>query len=96
MVSYTYRCESCGAFEVRAAMGMGVLGTACPRCAGPAKRVFTPPRVGRSPSDPRMRLLDATKRSAFEPQVVDSVPGRGRRRRQAVTRDPRHSALPRP
>ncbi|MDR2373509.1 MAG: zinc ribbon domain-containing protein [Bifidobacteriaceae bacterium] len=96
MVSYTYRCSVCGEFDRRAPMGGGGANAPCPTCDTKAKRVYRPPRIGRSPSDPRMRLIEDTKRSACEPQVVDSLPAAGRRSRGASARDPRLAALPRP
>ncbi|MDR2565316.1 MAG: hypothetical protein LBC97_04520 [Bifidobacteriaceae bacterium] len=96
MVSYTYRCSTCGKFDRFAPMGAGGTNTSCPTCAKSARRVFTAPRIGRSSTDPRMKLIEATERTACEPQVVDSLPPAGRRSRQPVTHDPRHAKLPRP
>ena len=96
MVSYSYRCAGCGEFTLRAPMGSAKPLETCPTCASVAKRVYVAPRIGVSPADPRMRLIDATKKSADEPRVVDAVPCSGVRRPQPVTCDPRHRSLPRP
>jgi hypothetical protein len=41
------------------------------------------------------RALEASERSADEPAVVSSVPGRSRKA-IPTSRDPRHARLPRP
>jgi putative FmdB family regulatory protein len=94
-VLYAYNCSGCGEFDLSAPMGTASPQAPCPRCASLARRVFTAPHLGRG-NNPRMRLLDATKRSAHEPQVVDSIPAAGARKPGAVTYNPRHSKLPRP
>ena len=96
MVSYSYRCAGCGEFALQAPMGSAQPVTICPQCASTAKRVYLAPRISMSPADPRMRLIDATKKSADEPRVVDAIPGSGVRRPQPFTHDPRHHSLPRP
>jgi hypothetical protein len=68
--------------------------TACPECGRAARRVFGSP--GLRSLDPGMRrALDVSARSAENPTVTSSVPGRSRRP-TPVTRDPRHAKLPRP
>ena len=68
--------------------------TACPECGEEATRVFGTP--GLHSLDPGMRrALDAGARSAENPAIVSSVPGRSRRA-TTITRDPRHAKLPRP
>lgn len=93
MALYEFRCE-CGTLIERSyPMGAApsTLATEC--CEGPARRVFTAPRLGRT-NDPAYRAIDATKRSAHEPAVVRSTPPSGRR--APVSTDPRHRRLPRP
>ncbi|MEU9807147.1 hypothetical protein [Mycobacterium sp. NPDC050853] len=66
----------------------------CARCAGSARRVFGIAGVSRG-SSARMRLLDATHRSASEPPVV-SAPPPSARRAAPITSNPLHRKLPRP
>lgn len=92
MASYSYRCASCGEFEVRAAMGRAPGSVACPHCATDARRVYTAPAVSRTP-DTLARARTAEERSRDAPKVVTSLPPR--RRRTVAARDPRHATLPR-
>jgi putative FmdB family regulatory protein len=92
--TYSYRCQRCGDFAVARPMS-DVTGTAsCPVCGDAARRVFAAPGLRTLDAGVR-QALDTSARSASEPTVVSSVPGRSRRA-TPVTRDPRHATLPRP
>jgi hypothetical protein len=66
----------------------------CRACGGAARRIFSAPHLGAG-SSTAMKLLDATKRTASEPAVVESLPGR-RKSPRPVSRNPLHAKLPRP
>jgi putative FmdB family regulatory protein len=92
--TYGYRCRCCGGFDVVRPMSENAATAPCPDCGEAASRVFRAP--GLRAMNPRLRhALDAGVRSADEPQVVSSVPGRSRRT-TPITTDPRHARLPRP
>ncbi|GAA4704566.1 zinc ribbon domain-containing protein [Pseudonocardia yuanmonensis] len=94
MPTYAFRCPHCGGFDVIRPMREAGAPATCPECGTAARRVFESPAL--RAGDPRMRrALDASERSADEPAVVSSVPGRNRRA-TPVSRDPRHARLPRP
>ncbi len=50
MPLYEYRCDTCGTFDERRPSTEATAPLDCPGCAGPARRVYTPPgghsRVG--------------------------------------------------
>jgi putative FmdB family regulatory protein len=97
MATYAYRCTTDGPFDLVAAMGTAPQTGTCPRCAAPARRVWTAPRL--SSADPRrMALIDSTKATAERPEVVTALPpGRvGRRGSVAIQRNPALAKLPRP
>jgi len=96
MASYLYNCKNCGEIVVNLPMGTAEPLIACPECSEEAQRLFSSPHIGISSSDSKMNLIENTKRSADEPEVVDALPDSGRVKKQAVTRDPRHQKLPRP
>ncbi|TPG36716.1 FmdB family zinc ribbon protein [Mycolicibacterium hodleri] len=94
MPTYGYRCSPCGEFDVVRAMAETAKVTPCPDCGQPATRTFGTP--GLRSLDPGVRrALDTGARSAENPTIVSSVPGRSRRP-TPITRDPRHAKLPRP
>ena len=94
MPTYGYQCSACGAFELVRPMADATEVCACPDCGQAAGRVFGSP--GLRSLDPGLRrALDASARSAENPSITSSVPGRSRRA-TPITRDPRHGKLPRP
>ncbi|MEU5841956.1 zinc ribbon domain-containing protein [Rhodococcus sp. NPDC047139] len=96
MPLYEFRCAECGPFDLSVPMSEVSASTRCPQCGGHARRLLTPPRLGRGGST-AMRLHDATARTASEPDVVSgALPGTSRRPSRSVTTDPRHRSLPRP
>jgi putative FmdB family regulatory protein len=96
MPIYEYRCPRCDVFEVVRAMGAAQGVDACPTCGEPAVRRFTAPHLART-GTAAFRLLDATNRSASEPQVVSgSPPTAGPRSAPLYSSNPLHRKLPRP
>lgn len=95
MVTYRYACADHGPVEVRLPMGSAPDTLACPRCGDPARRVFTGPMLS-TPHRDALKVIDATKATSDQPEVVTSLP-RGRRHRQPMAPpDPRLRRLPRP
>jgi len=94
LATYSYRCDSCGGFDERAEIGAAAGSVSCPACARPARRVFSPPMLSRTPAGVAA-LHRMEERSKDSPPVV-SAPAGAPRRRQPVTRNPLHAKLPRP
>lgn len=94
MPTYTHRCPVCGEFDQVRPMTAAGAAVRCPECGAAAARVFGAPAL-RGVDPGLRRAWDASAGSAEAPAVVSSVPGRSRRA-TAVSRDPRHQALPRP
>ncbi|MGK2881425.1 MAG: FmdB family zinc ribbon protein [Mycobacterium sp.] len=94
MPTYSYRCEECGGFPVRVPMAEVSSTAMCPTCGAAARREYAGPGVRVLDAGLR-RAFDTADRSAGEPTVTSSVPGRSRRA-TPITRDPRHARLPRP
>jgi len=94
MATYEFGCTACGRFRARFAMSEVPPEAACPPCGGSAARLLSSPFLSRAGS-PAMRAVDAAARTAAEPDVVRSLPPRGRPA-QRVTRNPLHAKLPRP
>ncbi|WAM13259.1 MULTISPECIES: FmdB family zinc ribbon protein [Rhodococcus] len=96
MPLYEFRCAAdCGPFERSFPMADVPGTTRCPRCDRDAVRRVSPPRLGHGSSS-AMNLLDRTKRSAHEPDVVTGPPPSTTAGRSAVTSNPLHRRLPRP
>jgi putative FmdB family regulatory protein len=79
MVSYEYRCDTCGCFERQLPMGMATAASPCPSCGRDANRRFSPPMTSRT-SAPLAAALAREEASRDHPQVVDRVPPRQRAR----------------
>ncbi|OMH34114.1 FmdB family zinc ribbon protein [Tersicoccus sp. Bi-70] len=94
MPSYDFRCDEHGLITERHAMSEVPACSVCPACSGPTRRVFSAPALGH-PGSAAMRAIDATKQTAESPRVVSALPG-NRQPSRPVSRDPRHSRLPRP
>jgi putative FmdB family regulatory protein len=93
VATYAYRCADCGPFEVARPIGTAEAAGCCPRCGGPARRVYTPPLLRGTPSAVS-GMRDAADRSADQPTVVNRVPTA--HRKPAPAADPRQAGLPRP
>lgn len=76
MATYDFSCETCGPFEVNRRMALASDPATCPACGGPGRRVFSPPRLVRTPTGLR-RALEREERSAHEP-VISAGPQGGR------------------
>lgn len=95
MATYEYRCPDGSLFETSRPIGQAPDTLACPLCGEPSRRVFSAPHLSRAGSA-AFRLIDSTKRSSSEPEIVDSrIPGRTRQDRP-YTSNPLHRKLPRP
>lgn len=94
MALYEYRCTSCGDTARNFPMATAPDAVPCTGCTGSARRVFGIAGMCHG-SSARMRLLDATHRSASEPSVV-STPPPSARRAVPMTSNPLHRKLPRP
>lgn len=92
---YEFTCELCSVFELSYAMGSVPDDVTCPTCHGFARRRISAPNLS-STGSAAFRLVDSTKRSAHEPQVV-STPSPGTRTgaTQRFTSNPLHRKLPR-
>jgi putative FmdB family regulatory protein len=93
MTTYSYRCTICGPFDVSRPLGEAQADEPCQACGGRARRVFTAPRLNRTPAA-LTRALRAQEASAHEPRVVGGVPAS--RRRSVAPMDPRNALLPKP
>ncbi len=91
MATYEYRCRQDGSFDIVLPIGTAGPSTRCPRCGAPAGRMFSPPRLTRTPTALRA-AIDGAERSAETPEVVRRVPG-GRPARRSP--NPAHARLPR-
>jgi putative FmdB family regulatory protein len=69
MPVYAFICTGCGPFEVWRPVTSAAAPVRCPRCDGPARRVFTPPGLALL-ATPMRRALEEEHRSAHEPDVV--------------------------
>lgn len=93
MATYPYLCEACGPFEVVRPIGTAESVAGCSGCGGSARRVYTPPLLGKTQA-PVKWLRDAAARSADQPSVVNHVPAAGGKPRPVA--EPRQAGLPRP
>jgi hypothetical protein len=77
MATFLYRCPADGIVEMRWPVGTAPGQVRCPACAGDARRVYTAPMVPHG-SRSAMALIDQTECTRDEPEVVSSLPPRGR------------------
>ncbi len=94
MATFLYRCPADGIVELRGPVGTAPSQVSCPTCAGDARRAYTPPLVSGG-SRSAMALIDRTERTRDEPEVVTSLPPRGRAPRPTAL-NPAWQRLPRP
>jgi hypothetical protein len=73
MATYVYRCARDGDLEVRLPLGAAGPAVPCAQCAGDAVRVWSAPRVSRTPRAVAA-AMDAAGRSAEVPRVVTRAP----------------------
>ncbi|KZE17034.1 FmdB family zinc ribbon protein [Brevibacterium casei] len=93
MPTYLFRCDACGDSERVYPMADKPGSIPCPGCSGRARSIVGSPHLGAGSSQAK-QLIESTERSAESPAVVSRLPGSSRRR-QKVSRDPRHAKLPR-
>jgi len=94
MPTYSYRCPSCGPFDVRVPMSALREQVPCRVCSAPSARVFQAPYLASGHSAVN-RAIQRAEASAEDPQVVHDLPGKRADRRPSPPRDPRHASLPR-
>jgi putative FmdB family regulatory protein len=75
MPTYEFVCATCGPFEVRRGVAQAHEPAHCPACRAPARRVYTPPGIARTPAW-RKKALSLEEKSAHEPDVVATPSGR--------------------
>ncbi len=74
MPTYSYRCHSCGDFDVIASMSKRPERAPCPECGQERPRVFRAPSLRTTPVA-LSTAVEQAGRSAEAPQVVHSIPG---------------------
>ncbi|WP_022871480.1 FmdB family zinc ribbon protein [Yaniella halotolerans] len=97
MPLYDFKCPEGNVFEAFFTMQNKPDSTPCPQCGKEAASLM--PAVGPSQGkSTQMRLLDATKATADQPEVVNSISGTRTAKRQptAITTNPLHQKLPKP
>jgi putative FmdB family regulatory protein len=75
MPVYPFTCESCGGFEEWRSMGEASQPAYCPTCQRPARRIYTPPGLVRTPPE-LSRALGYEERSGHEPEIRRQPQGR--------------------
>ncbi|MFC0582894.1 zinc ribbon domain-containing protein [Micrococcoides hystricis] len=92
---YTFKCPAGDQFDAHFSMAEVPAAVDCPDCTQPARRIITGVRLAQTNSS-AYQLLDSTKRSAHEPDVVTGLPAKPRSGPQPVTTNPLHQKLPKP
>lgn len=75
MAIYAYRCPRCRDVEATFPIGTAPGTVPCPDCGATATRMLTAPMLTRTSAALSPRL-ERAERSAFEPDVVTSLPPR--------------------
>ena len=94
MPLYDFRCPDGTTFEAAFPMTEVPDATVCPECNQQSPRQMSSPRLSIATSA-QFKLIDATKRSAHEPEVVSGRTGSSRQGTR-YTSNPLHRKLPRP
>ena len=96
MVTYEYRCERDGLFEISRPIGSAPKTMSCPACEVEARRVFSKPMLNSVPNA-LTAALDHEEKTRREPDLVTSLPNRGARKQTPVLPlTPTLRRLPRP
>ncbi len=96
MPLYEFRCPTGDQFEASFSMSQVPQLLDCPDCGQQARRRIGTPRLSIAGSA-EFKLIDSTKRSAHEPNVVsNNLPSTGRSSPARYTGNPLHQKLPRP
>ncbi|MFT2817238.1 FmdB family zinc ribbon protein [Leifsonia sp. A12D58] len=94
MPLYDFRCPEGTTFETAFPLSAVPDSTMCPECHQPARRQMSSPRLSIATSA-EFKLIDSTKRSAHEPEVVSGRTG-ATKQGTRYTSNPLHRKLPRP
>ncbi|MFJ6003819.1 FmdB family zinc ribbon protein [Arthrobacter sp. NPDC092385] len=95
MAIYEYRCPDDPPFEAAHPIGEAPDTSPCPACGRSSRRIISAPHLSIA-NTAAFRLIDSTRRSASEPDVVDTrIPG-SPRRVPPHSSNPLHRKLPRP
>ncbi|WP_368493247.1 FmdB family zinc ribbon protein [Deinococcus sp.] len=73
MPTYDFLCEPCGTFEKRLSIAQRDEPQRCPRCDGPARRVWTTPPMTAQLSAGARLAHGVNERSQHEPSVGSGV-----------------------
>ncbi|PQZ92915.1 hypothetical protein CQ018_10610 [Arthrobacter sp. MYb227] len=95
MPLYEFRCPEGTTFEATFTMSQAPQILECPSCGQESRRRITAPKLSIANSA-QFKLIDSTKRSAHEPEVVSNrLPSSGRSPSTRYTHNPLHQKLPR-
>ncbi|GAA1354556.1 zinc ribbon domain-containing protein [Arthrobacter rhombi] len=94
MPLYEFRCPDGDVFEQSHPMDRRPDEASCPTCGQSSRRRMPSPRLSIAGGS-AYGLIDATRRSAHEPEVVSTLPTAPRRRGAGYTTNPLHQKLPR-
>lgn len=94
MPLYDFRCPEGTTFEASFPLSTVPDSAICPECRKPARRQIGSPRLSIANS-PEFKLIESTKRSAFEPEIVTGRTAASKKRAPYTT-NPLHRKLPRP
>lgn len=94
MPLYAFRCPDGSIFESSYAMAVVPDAAPCPDCEQLARRLMSSPRLSIANSA-AFGLIDASNRSAHEPELVSGRTGASKRATR-YTSNPLHLKLPRP
>lgn len=96
MPLYEFRCPEGTEFEASFSMLSAPQLLDCPECGQQARRRISAPKLSIAGSA-HFKLMDSTKRSAHEPEVVSNrLPSTGAASSGGYTQNPLHHKLPRP
>ena len=96
MPLYEFRCPEGRQFEASFSMSQAPQMLNCPDCGQQSRRRISAPKLSIAGSA-EYKLIDSTKRSAHEPEVVSNrLPATGRSTPTRYTGNPLHQKLPRP
>lgn len=94
MPLYDFRCPNGTVFESSYSMTKVPDSTECPECRQQAQRQMSSPRLSIA-NTAEFKLIDSTKRSAHEPELVSGRTG-SPKQSMRYTHNPLHQKLPRP
>ena len=95
MPIYEFQCSDGHLSEKRLPLTSEEREADCPDCGLTAHRIISAPFTRRVDAA-KASAVESTQKSAYETEVVRSVPGGGKKRATPVTRDPQHAKLPKP